>query len=64
MKTDKLKFKDVPIVREYLDVFPKELSGLPPDREVEFTIYLVPGTRPISQAPYRMTPTELKKLKV
>ena len=45
-------------------MFPKELSSLPPNRVVEFTIDLVPGTRPISRAPYYMTPTELKELKV
>uniref|UniRef100_UPI001C3D73DE reverse transcriptase family protein n=1 Tax=Picosynechococcus sp. (strain ATCC 27264 / PCC 7002 / PR-6) TaxID=32049 RepID=UPI001C3D73DE len=64
VKVEKLKPEDVPIVQEFLDVFPEELSGLPPDREVEFTIDLVPGTTPISQAPYRMAPSELKELKV
>ncbi len=44
-------------------MFPKELPGLPPIREVEFGIELVPGTTPISIAPYRMTPLELKELK-
>ncbi|KAA0033251.1 pol protein [Cucumis melo var. makuwa] len=53
-----------PVVRDYLDVFPKELPGLPPHREVEFAIELEPGTVPISRAPYRMAPTELKELKV
>ena len=43
-KAEKLKPEDVPVVREFLDVFPKELLCLPPDREVEFTIDLVPGT--------------------
>ncbi|KAK1414363.1 hypothetical protein QVD17_16561 [Tagetes erecta] len=52
-----------PIVREYPDVFPEELPGLPPDREIEFTIDLIPGTEPISKAPYRMAPLELKELK-
>ena len=63
-KSEKLKSEDVAVVREFLDVFPEELSGLPPDREVEFTIDLVPGTTSISQAPYRMAPSELKELKV
>ncbi|WVZ80549.1 hypothetical protein U9M48_028017 [Paspalum notatum var. saurae] len=45
------------------DVFPKELPGLPPDRDVEFRIELVPGTAPISKRPYRMAPDELKELK-
>ncbi|KAA0065422.1 ty3-gypsy retrotransposon protein [Cucumis melo var. makuwa] len=53
-----------PVVRDYLDVFSEELSGLPPHREVEFAIELEPGTVPISRAPYRMAPAELKELKV
>ncbi|KAA0059780.1 ty3-gypsy retrotransposon protein [Cucumis melo var. makuwa] len=53
-----------PVVRDYLDVFPKELPGLPPHREIEFAIELEPGTVPISRAPYRMAPVELKELKV
>ena len=50
----------VPVVREFLDVFPDELPGLPPDREIGFEIELLPGTRPISIPPYRMAPAELK----
>ncbi|KAL0549969.1 hypothetical protein IC582_014464 [Cucumis melo] len=61
---EKLKPEDVPVVKEFLDVFPDDLSGLPPDREIEFTIELLPGTAPISQAPYRMAPSELKELKM
>ncbi|KAL0537606.1 hypothetical protein IC582_026589 [Cucumis melo] len=53
-----------PVVRDYPDVFPEELPGLPPHREVEFAIELEPGTIPISRAPYRMAPAELKELKV
>ena len=53
----------MPVVCEYPDVFPEELPGLPHVREVEFGIELVPGTTPISIAPYRMAPTELKELK-
>ena len=49
---------------DFTDVFPNEVSGLPPKKEVEFVIDLVPGTAPISKAPYRMAPTELKELKV
>ncbi|WVZ80237.1 hypothetical protein U9M48_027730 [Paspalum notatum var. saurae] len=45
------------------DVFPEELPGLPPDRDVEFSIELVPGTAPVSKRPYRMAPDELKELK-
>ncbi|KAA3488432.1 reverse transcriptase [Gossypium australe] len=55
--------ESVPIVCEYLDVFPEMLPGLPPEKEIEFGIDLVPGTAPISIAPYRMAPTELKELK-
>ncbi|XP_040948356.1 uncharacterized protein [Gossypium hirsutum] len=51
-------------VCEFLDVFPEELPGLPPDREVEFAIEVYPSTAPISIPPYRMSPTELKELKV
>ncbi|XP_075515397.1 uncharacterized protein LOC142550040 [Primulina tabacum] len=58
-----MKLKDIPIVREFPDVFPEELSGTVPDREIEFEINLVPGAAPISKAPYRMAPAELKELK-
>ncbi|KAA0067812.1 reverse transcriptase [Cucumis melo var. makuwa] len=61
---EKLKLEDVPVVKEFLDVFPDDLSGLPPNREIEFTIELLLGTTPISQAPYRMAPSELKELKM
>ena len=55
--------EDIPIVNEFPDVFPDELPGLPPVREIDFSIELLPGTMPISQAPYRMAPAELKELK-
>jgi len=51
------------VVREFVDVFLDEVSGLPPNREVEFSIDLVPETGPVSMAPYRMTPTGLVELK-
>ena len=54
---------DVPIVCEYPNVFPEELPGLPPDREVEFVIDLVPGMAPIAKRPYRMSVEELELLK-
>jgi hypothetical protein len=50
-------------VHEYPDVFTKISTGLPPDREIEFSIDLMPGTQPIHKAPYRMAPSELKELK-
>ncbi|WVZ84710.1 hypothetical protein U9M48_031705 [Paspalum notatum var. saurae] len=53
----------IPVACEYPDVFPEELPGLPPDRDVEFRIDLVPGTTPVSKRPYRMVPDELKELK-
>ncbi|XP_052299719.1 uncharacterized protein LOC127903097 [Citrus sinensis] len=61
---DGVCLEDIPIVREFIDVFPGDLPRLPPDREVEFTIELVPGTTPTSRAPYRMAPIELKELNV
>ncbi|KAL0324943.1 UNVERIFIED_CONTAM: Transposon Ty3-G Gag-Pol polyprotein [Sesamum radiatum] len=54
---------DVPVVREFPDVFPEELPGLPPHREVDFEIDTIPGAAPISITPYRMAPLELKELK-
>ncbi|GJZ39543.1 hypothetical protein Tco_0586106 [Tanacetum coccineum] len=56
-------FKSHPVVRNFPHVFPDELPGLPPEREVEFTIELIPGAQPISKTPYRMDPIELKELK-
>jgi hypothetical protein len=55
---------DIPMVCEFSDVFPDELLGLPPDRDVEFKIELVAGTAPISRRPYRMPPNELAELKI
>ncbi|GJR54230.1 hypothetical protein Tco_1404751 [Tanacetum coccineum] len=52
----------VPIVEEYLDVFPKDLPGIPPDHQVEFRIDLVPGAAPIAKTPYRLAPTEIQEL--
>jgi len=57
-----LKIEDIPVVCEFPDVFPDELPGLPPDREIEFTIDLASGTEPISKAPYRVAPVEMKEL--
>jgi hypothetical protein len=53
----------VPVVCEYPDVFPEELPGMPPDRDIEFVIELIPRTAPIAQRPYRMNPQELEELK-
>jgi len=54
---------DIPVVNEYLDVFPSDVTSLPPEREVEFSIDLIPEANPVSIAPYRMSPLELKELK-
>ena len=59
-----MKLEDIPMVKEFLDVFPDDLPSLPHDRDVEFTINLVPGTTPISMAPYMMAPLELRELKI
>jgi hypothetical protein len=57
------KLEDIPVVNEFMDVFPQELLGMPPDHEIEFTIDLKTGTTPISQAPYKMGPKEMNELK-
>ena len=62
-RSSEVRLEDVPVVRDFLDVFPDDLLGLPPEREIDFPIDLVPGTSPISLPPYRMAPTELKELK-
>ncbi|XP_031126090.1 uncharacterized protein LOC116028471 [Ipomoea triloba] len=51
--------EQIAVVRDFLDVFPEEIPGMPPEREVEFAIDLVPGTAPISKTPYRMAPKEM-----
>jgi hypothetical protein len=54
--------KNIRVVRDFPDVFQEELPGMPPDREVEFVIDLLPRTAPISKRPYRMSVEELKEL--
>ncbi|WVZ58161.1 LOW QUALITY PROTEIN: hypothetical protein U9M48_008462, partial [Paspalum notatum var. saurae] len=61
--TELQEIKKIPVVCEFPDVFSEELPGLPPDRNVEFSIELVPGTAPVSKRPYGMAPNELKELK-
>jgi hypothetical protein len=58
-----VQLESIPVVCEYPDVFPVDLPGMPPDRDVEFVIELQPGTTPISKRPYRMPPKELAELK-
>ena len=60
----KAKLNKIPVVKEFLDVFPDKLPRLPPDREVEPMIDIVPGAGPISKALYRMALIEIKELMV
>ncbi|GKD41820.1 putative reverse transcriptase domain-containing protein, partial [Tanacetum coccineum] len=53
---------DVPVIRDSPEVFPEELPGLPPPRQVEFRIDLIPGAAPVARAPYRLAPSEMKEL--
>ncbi|XP_009591048.2 uncharacterized protein [Nicotiana tomentosiformis] len=53
----------VPVVQEFFDVFPSDLPGMPPDCDIDFSIYLVPGTQPISIPLYHMASKKLKELK-
>ncbi|GJT63877.1 putative reverse transcriptase domain-containing protein [Tanacetum coccineum] len=59
-KSEKKRLEDVPIVQDFPEVFPEDLSGLPPTRQVEFQIDLVPGAAPVARAPYRLAPGELR----
>ncbi|GJX60390.1 putative reverse transcriptase domain-containing protein [Tanacetum coccineum] len=61
-KSDEKRLEDIPVVREFLEVFPKDLLGLPPVRQVEFQIDLIPGTTPVARAPYRLAPLEMQEL--
>ena len=64
VRDDDMRLEDILVVKEFPDVFPDDLLGLPPDKEIDFQIELAPGTEPISRAPYRMASAELKELKV
>ncbi|GJT26140.1 putative reverse transcriptase domain-containing protein [Tanacetum coccineum] len=61
-KSEGKRLEDVPIVRDFPEVFPEDLSGIPPARQVEFQIDLVPGAAPVARAPYRLAPSEMKEL--
>ncbi|GJW78904.1 putative reverse transcriptase domain-containing protein [Tanacetum coccineum] len=61
-KSEKKRLEDVPIVQDFPEVFPEDLSGLPLTRQVEFQIDLVPGAAPVARAPYRLAPSEMKEL--
>ncbi|KAK1419444.1 hypothetical protein QVD17_28611 [Tagetes erecta] len=56
------RLDEIPVVCDYPDVFPEDLPGLPPQRQVEFQIELTPGAAPIARAPYRLAPAELQEL--
>nr|GFC08083.1 putative reverse transcriptase domain-containing protein [Tanacetum cinerariifolium] len=61
-KSGEKRLEDVPIVREFTEVFLEDLPGLPPTRQVEFQIDLVPGAAPVARAPYRFAPAEMQEL--
>ncbi|GJU13258.1 putative reverse transcriptase domain-containing protein [Tanacetum coccineum] len=61
-KSEEKRLEDVPIIRDFPDVFPEDLLGLPLTRQVEFQIDLIPGAAPVARAPYRLTPSEMKEL--
>ncbi|GJS60959.1 putative reverse transcriptase domain-containing protein [Tanacetum coccineum] len=61
-KSEEKRLEDVPIVKDFPEVFPEDLSGIPPARQVEFQIDLVPGAAPVARVPYRLAPSEMKEL--
>ncbi|GJR45023.1 putative reverse transcriptase domain-containing protein [Tanacetum coccineum] len=61
-KSDEKRLEDIPVVREFLEVFPEDLPGLPPIRQVEFQIDLIPGAAPVARAPYRLAPSKMQEL--
>jgi len=62
-KEEEIEVEDIPVVCDFPDVFPEELSGLPFQWDIDFEIELIPGAQPISKAPYRIAPIEIKELK-
>ncbi|GKF61891.1 putative reverse transcriptase domain-containing protein, partial [Tanacetum coccineum] len=61
-ESEEKQLEDVPTVRDFFEVFPEDLPGLPPTRQVKFQINLVPGAAPVARAPYRLAPSELQEL--
>ncbi|GJX37096.1 putative reverse transcriptase domain-containing protein [Tanacetum coccineum] len=61
-KSEEKRLEDVPTVQDFPEVFPEDLPGLPPTRQVEFQIDLVPGAAPVARAPYRLAPSEMEEL--
>ncbi|GKA80799.1 hypothetical protein Tco_0787491 [Tanacetum coccineum] len=61
-KSEEKRLEDEPIVRDFLEVFPEDLSGFPPTRQVEFQIDLVLGAAPVARSPYRLAPSKMQEL--
>ncbi|GKC36801.1 putative nucleotidyltransferase, ribonuclease H, partial [Tanacetum coccineum] len=61
-KSDEKRLEDIPVVREFSEVFPENPPGLPPVNQVEFQIDLIPGAAPVARAPYRLAPSEMQEL--
>ncbi|GKB88943.1 hypothetical protein Tco_0961215 [Tanacetum coccineum] len=61
-KSDEKRLEDIPVVKEFPEVFPEDLPGLPLVRQVEFQIDLIPGATPVARAPYRLAPSEMQEL--
>ncbi|GJR97872.1 putative reverse transcriptase domain-containing protein [Tanacetum coccineum] len=61
-KSEEKRLEEVPIVRDFLEVFPEDLPGLPPTQQVEFQIDLVPGAALVARSPYRLAPSEMQEL--
>ncbi|GJZ06600.1 putative reverse transcriptase domain-containing protein [Tanacetum coccineum] len=61
-KSDEKKLEDIPVVKEFLDVFPEDLPGIPPVHQVEFQIDLIPGAAPVARPTYRLAPLEMQEL--
>ncbi|GKF30272.1 hypothetical protein Tco_0100070, partial [Tanacetum coccineum] len=61
-KSDEKRLEDIPIIKEFPEVFPKNIPGLPPVRQVEFQIDLMPRAAPVARAPYKLAPLEMQKL--
>ncbi|GKB01706.1 putative reverse transcriptase domain-containing protein [Tanacetum coccineum] len=64
VKVDEPKMGDISVVRDFVDVFLKDLSGLPPQRQVEFRIHLIPGATPVAKSPYCLAPSEMQELEL
>ncbi|GKC87485.1 putative reverse transcriptase domain-containing protein [Tanacetum coccineum] len=63
-KLDKNRLEDIPVVREFSKVFPEDLPGLPPVRQVEFQIDLIPEAAPVARAPHRLSPSEIRGIHI